>query len=273
MQEKSYKKILSEREQELAERSEELEAQREELTAAVEAAVTKNLHLEEALHQLNTINKEVDEIVYRSAHDLKTPISAIEGLLKLIELDAENASQYIAKAHDAIRDSKYMLKTLARYSSNLVKTVDVEDIHLSQLWDEVLLELKQVPGYDQVKINFTAAVPTIRSDRYRVRQLLYNLVRNSIDYRKSNGRVNVDMALSKSRDVDVIELRVIDNGIGIPYDIQDKVFDMFYRGTVESHGAGLGLYLCKRIVHILNGNIRLISYPDVGTTVTVQLPG
>ena len=67
-------------------------------------------------------------------------------------------------------------------------------------------------------------------------------------------------------------IQVEDNGIGIPYNIQSKVFDMFYRGNEKSDGSGIGLYIVKQAVQKLNGLILLESEPEKGSKFTLKLP-
>ncbi|QSE98525.1 sensor histidine kinase [Fulvivirga lutea] len=268
MQRKSYKTELSEREKELEDRNEELEAQHEELTAAVEAMINKNDRLEKALEELNIRNKEIDQIVYRSYHDLKTPITALEGLLSLIEVDTEGRDEYLAKSKASIVEMKHLLRMLARYSSNLVEVVKYSRLNFKEIWEEVLDDLERSVGYNVVKITFNQPNEEIISDVDRIKLLLYNVVKNAIDFRSERGRVDVTISVKHT----MLKIQVADNGIGIPAEVQPNVFDMFYRGSSKSKGSGLGLYLCKRTVEILGGKISLFSSVNVGTTVTMELP-
>ncbi|MEQ8926920.1 MAG: HAMP domain-containing sensor histidine kinase [Fulvivirga sp.] len=268
MQRKSYKTELSERAKELEDRNEELQAQHEELTAAVEAMISKNDRLEKTLEELNIRNKEIDQIVYRSYHDLKTPITALEGLLSLIEFDSEGRDIYIAKSKASIVDMKHLLKMLARYSSSLVDVVKSEKLNFVNIWEEVLNDLGRYNGIDEVKLTFSQSSEKVFGDTDRIKLLLYNVVKNAIDFRSEKGRVDVSIGVKQNN----LKIQVTDNGLGIPSEVQSNVFDMFYRGSTKSKGSGLGLYLCKRTVEILNGKISLVSSVNIGTTVTMELP-
>ena len=264
----NFKRKLSEQEQELADRNEELEAQHEELTAAVEALINKNDHLEKTLQELKLRNKEIDQIVYRSSHDLKTPITAIEGLLSLMEVDPSNMPEYLDRSINAIDDMKELLKMLSRYSSNLVTDVNIDTIDFNILLDEIRDEMKKVSGFNEVKCNVDCTSEVINSDRERVHLILYTLIKNAIDFRGANPRIDVSI---KKR-INQLRIQIADNGKGISHEIQDSVFDMFYRGDNESKGSGLGLYLCKRAVEMIGGKINLVSTEGIGTTVTVDIP-
>jgi signal transduction histidine kinase len=264
----NYKNLLSERERDLEDRNEELEAQHEELTAAIEAMIKKNDYLEKTLEELHLRNREIDHIVYRSYHDLKTPITALEGLLKLIETDPDYKELYLEKSKLSISDMKHRLKLLARYSSSLVEEVSVEPIDMSGIWEEVLNDLEHTEGFNEMRITFTRSCMGIYSDKERIKLLLYNTVKNAIDFRSVNGRIDLSIQIRGN----MLKIQVVDNGCGINEEIQPRVFDMFFRGGSTSKGSGLGLYLCKRTVDILGGKIGLVSSVGTGTTVTIEIP-
>lgn len=268
-----FQKLLSEREQELSERNEELEAQHEELTAAVEALIDKNARLESALEELHTRNREIDQIVYRTSHDLKTPITSLEGLFDLMQVDGEmNMAEYIDLAKKSTDDMKRMLQMLVRYSNNLVQSVNIEEVHIGKLQAVLKNELCELNGYDDVKINWsTSRIKSFMSDFERIRLILFNLIKNSIDFRKI-GAGNTRIEIKFQEKNGIVKMLVSDNGIGIPQGIQEEVFDMFFRGTNQSKGSGLGLYLCKRNVDILDGKLNLMSSEQIGTTVQVDIP-
>jgi len=268
-----FQKLLSEREQELSERNEELEAQHEELTAAVEALIDKNARLESALEELHTRNQEIDQIVYRTSHDLKTPITSLEGLFDLMQVDGEtNMEEYVDLAKKSTDDMKRMLQMLVRYSNNLVQSVNIEEVHIDRLQQVLEEELCELSGYDEVKINWsTSSIKSFKSDFERIKLILYNLIKNSIDFRKFGvGNTRIEIKFQEKHGV--TKILVSDNGIGIPQNIQEEVFNMFFRGTNQSKGSGLGLYLCKRNVDLLDGKLNLMSSEQVGTTVQVDIP-
>lgn len=266
----NFRKLLNQKEADLADRNEELEAQHEELSAAVEALVEKNQYLENTLAELHIRNKEIDQIVYRTSHDLKTPITSLEGLFNLIEKESkEDLSNYLLMARNATSDMKSLLGMLVRYSNNIVSEQQEGEIDFGQLWNETEEELSHVSGFDEVKILVRKRInEKFYGDALRIKSTLYNLVKNAIDFRKgSMARIEVKFTTEDDR----LRVTVSDNGIGIPLDIQSKVFDMFYRGTSASRGSGLGLYLSKRNIELMGGNINIVSTEAVGTTVSFTI--
>lgn len=263
--------LLSQKERELEERNEELEAQHEELTAAIEAMTQKNRYLEEALREINVRNREIDQIVYRVSHDLKAPITSLEGIFSLLSSDKDvELGEYLDLAHKSTAEMKQRLQMLTRYSNILVSEEKKERIDFDLLWRELQIDLHEIEGYDRVKINFKNKIKRpVLGDAGRINMILFNLVKNGIDFRNDHSpRVEVLIL----QDSNYIKVQVADNGLGIPAKIQDDVFKMFYRGSNHSKGSGLGLYLSARAVDLLKGEIHLASSLQVGTTVTVKIP-
>jgi signal transduction histidine kinase len=112
----------------------------------------------------------------------------------------------------------------------------------------------------------------VRGDRALLRRLLANLIENAVRYTPKGGEIHVRAA----RRDDTVRLAVCDTGVGIDQAEQDRVFDRFYRAeqsrSRETGGAGLGLSICRRIVELHGGTIRIDSEKTAGTTVTVDLP-
>lgn len=270
-EQKEYQKLLTEREKDLADRNEELEAQHEELTAAVEALVQKNQYLEQAMGELNTRNKEVDQIVYRASHDLKSPITTLEGILNLIESDpAGDITHYINLAKSSTHDMKNLLDMMVRYSNNIVYEDRNELVDFEDLWRRLKVDLKPIENFDKIKIhlrNYTNV--NFYGDVFRIESTLFNLLKNCVHFRKGDAdRVEVKFSTSDKH----LRVSVSDNGRGIPVHIQEDVFGMFYRGSSRSKGSGLGLYLCKKNIQAMGGAINLFSAEGMGTTVTFTVP-
>jgi signal transduction histidine kinase len=265
----NYKNLLTERESDLEDRNEELEAQHEELTAAVEAMIIKNNYLEKTLEELNTRNSEIDQIVYRSSHDLKSPITSLDGLFMLMETDKDNLNDYLERAKQASGTMKHILQMLVLYSDSLVSDVSYETIEMEGLWSRVKKELKEIVGYNEVKISFDTNQDIFLGDAARLKLVLFNLIKNGIDFKnKNNARIDVRFIFKS----ECFKIQVSDNGMGIPNQLHSDIFKMFFRGSNDSKGSGLGLYLCKRAVELMSGKINVVSSENIGTTITIELP-
>jgi signal transduction histidine kinase len=109
------------------------------------------------------------------------------------------------------------------------------------------------------------------SDKSRIRVILNNLLSNAIKYQDKH---KAEKTIKISAHIDSTELKLVldDNGIGIDLNQQSQIFDIYYRGTSLSNGTGIGLYIVKEAVDLLEGNIELNSTPGQGTKFTITIP-
>lgn len=225
--------------------------------------------------ELVKINNELDNFVYSVSHNLRAPLSTVMGLLNLARQQTPGTNdwlQYIDMMTASIQKLDDTLKEILEYSRNARNEVAVEKIDFERIAAIALEMQRYQKGFDSVekfvKINCD---PPFYSDPYRVGVIINNLVSNAIrftDEEKPHNRVE----LSVNRTDMGVRITIEDNGLGIMTEMQKKVFDMFFRGSVKSEGAGLGLYIVREMVSKLKGNIDLTSSPGQGTSVSIELP-
>jgi signal transduction histidine kinase len=263
---------LMERESDLADRMEEIEAQKEELTAAVEELHEKNKSLQAALDELKERNHELDQILYRASHDLRSPVSSIMGVLGVLEYEAATDGQ--KECFDHIYDRAVQMDELLTSLSSLSKTISNE-VHFSTFNLELCLrqcvnQLRHLANFPSVVIRIeSTGLEDVTTDQLLFSIVIRNLLKNSITFRDAATEGSVIVRAEASQPGFMVE--VIDDGQGIPDDIKENVFNMFYRGSELSAGSGLGLYIVKKIVKRLNGQIRFSSEPQ-STTFRIELP-
>lgn len=251
---------LMERESDLADRMEEIEAQKEELTAAVEELDSKNKTLQIALEELKERNQELDQILYRASHDLRSPITSIVGILNVLEDESLSAIQ--KECFDHIRDKSSQMDELLKSLSTLAKTIS-NDIHFSKInldsgIRSCINDLRYLPNFSSVVIRTEAkGLSDVITDKLLVCIILKNLMANSLTFRDSTkeGLIHIRSTVCDS----YFEVEIIDDGEGVSDSIKDKIFNMFYRGSERSTGSGLGLYIVKKIVDQLKGHIQFTS--------------
>ena len=210
------------------------------------------------------------------SHEIKTPIAAISGLSEILidgEIPEEKQREYLKIINnESMRVSRlceYMLN-MSRLDSQII-VVNKKEIRLDeQIRKSVILLCEKWTDYDiDFDINLEEII--IKSDADMLHQVWLNIIDNAIKY---SGKVcKITISARKLND-ESIEVRVKDNGIGIPKDKINKIFDKFYQ-CEESHkksGSGLGLSITKRIIELLNGDIQYDSMEGVGTSVTIKLP-
>ncbi|GAG07364.1 unnamed protein product, partial [marine sediment metagenome] len=112
---------------------------------------------------------------------------------------------------------------------------------------------------------------TLRYSRMALERILANLLRNAVAYVPDDRRPKIEVEWQRS--TDQITITVADNGIGIPADEQEKIFELFYRAQpAVSQGSGVGLAIVKKIIDAAHGTISVASRPGAGTVFTVNLP-
>ncbi len=234
-----------------------------------------------AIEQQNELDKYKSWAEYRRkfvgdiSHELKTPIFNIQGYLHtLLEggmYDEEVNVTFLKKAvknverlHTIVED----LSTISRLESGeLILDMQVFDIHM--LAEEVFEDLEFKAAGKNIKLEFKEGASLgykVRADRESVRQILMNLLYNSIKYGNPNGKTKVGFY-----DMDKnILIEVADNGIGIPGKHLNHVFDRFYRvdksRSRAQGGSGLGLAIVKHIIEAHKQTINVRSTPNVGST-------
>ena len=254
---------LMERESELADRLEEIESQKEELTAAIEELVAKNKELAQRNHEL-------DQLLYRTSHDLKAPVTSLSGILSLIEREnvPPEIGTYLKHIKSLNAQMSRVIGALNRMLRAVLDPVQLDEVNLEMTTKRAIQELREQPGFDsiQIQMNFHGAT-TVKSDEDLITILVRELVSNAITFRNANrGIVKVTWEAG-----DDLVLKVKDDGEGVKPFLDEKIFDMFYRGSPNSIGSGMGLYIVNQLVNRLGGKIEWSSFPGL-TIFTVTLP-
>ncbi len=153
-----------------------------------------------------------------------------------------------------------------------VLPLEMDQVALNALAERVANRFRTQTQIHEIVVNFPADFPVVEGDAVRLEQVLNNLVSNAIKYSPQGGRITVTgQALP-----DEAIVTVSDQGVGILFEEQPRVFERFYRGARERHqrtpGAGLGLYLAKAIVEAHGGHIKVESGPRKGASFSFAIP-
>ena len=230
--------------------------------------------IKERTRELMTTNKELDTFLYRSSHDIRRPITTLMGLDYLgKQIDADEAVREILdKVGTTARNMDGMLKKLqAVHEVNRNLYPEKTKCSVFVLMKEVVREFDGSTG--KFEINFDAEILrglSIDTDPSLFKIILFNLLENSVQHRIPGRMVRIRLLAGFRENVFYIE--ITDDGRGIDEEVATKVYEPFFKGNDQSNGSGLGLYLVKKSVERLRGNIELKSVFGVGTTITVQLP-
>ncbi len=236
-------------------------------------SVERKLNLQ--YKELEQTHEELDRFVYSASHDLSAPLKSILGLVNVSRLEINPAKyyEYIDKIEISAKKLDTYIKEILDYSHNSRLEKTFELINLRELTKEVLDHLPQVQQQKEINIKIIDHdVPQIISDRMRLKMILNNLVSNAIKYQNHNDTHMPTVAIQSELSGDNILIHVKDNGQGIRDEYKGKIFKMFFRGSVESNGSGLGLYIAKGAAEKLNGKITVESVFGKGSTFTLTLP-
>lgn len=245
--------------------------------------ISDRRRIEAALRDRNEALEAADRLkstfVANMSYELRTPLTSILGFSEMLTagyVGALNSQQsdYIT----AILEAAVRLQGLIDNILELTMSdaggleLEIEKIDLVELVDEVLAGKADVAAARRLAltVEMSEALGSLRGDRKRLEATLSHLLANSISFTPVGGRVMVRV----EGDVDEVRLMVIDNGIGIAADQQDRIFSPFTQIDEEGGAAigGMGLALVHRYVSLHGGRVDLQSVPGEGTTVTVILP-
>ncbi|MBN2257843.1 MAG: HAMP domain-containing histidine kinase [Anaerolineaceae bacterium] len=230
--------------------------------------------------KLNTNQEAQRDFIANVSHELKTPLTSIQGFAQAI-LDqkpsptAETRQSARIILDEALRMHKMVMEllTLARLDAGIIET-KTEAVDLQTLLRNVLEMLAPQAQSAGVKLNGDlAAVPPLLADAEHLTRVFGNLVENAIKYSHRGGQVTITCAAQESS----IEVHVQDNGRGIPKENLSRVFERFYqldraRSGGKDHGVGLGLAIAHKYVISMGGSLTVHSEPGQGSDFMVQIP-
>lgn len=238
-----------------------------ELKQLAEEVNAKNIHLEKT-------NAELDRFLYSTSHDLRSPLSSIKGLVNIARMETvdEKLQRYFTMMIDRVDKLDFFIKDIIDYSKNARTEVRAEPVDFELLIQEVTENLKYIEGAESIKFKNQVDIPhPLNADKNRLSIVLNNLLANAIKYHDPHKEEQwIEVHVSNSNGT--VKVRVSDNGMGIDLEHHNKVFDMFYRGTFQSKGSGLGLYIVQETVAKMNGTIGLESVPGKGSSFLITLP-
>ena len=244
-------------------------ANSENLILAISRDITDRVRFED---KLKVRNQELQTLLYKASHDLRSPVTNILGLVNLGRNENGNQeNDYFYWINQSAEQLLYIIESLNAASEAIKGNVKLEYINLEQLLEKQKVHFKSLKGFEnvslQIQINETGQ--EFYSDKDLLESILNNIIGNAFKFR---ARSNPVITIKSKRVEGMIEIEITDNGIGIDEAIQDRIFDMFYRGNIHSKGSGLGLYIVKNALDKLNGRITFESKPEQGTTFKVLIP-
>ncbi|HEX2963561.1 MAG TPA: ATP-binding protein [Ignavibacteriales bacterium] len=221
------------------------------------------------------------QFVSMVAHELKTPIAAVIGFLKIIldnevNVSPEQQKDFLQRSYTRLQNLVVMVNDLLDISRMELKKTqrEIKELEISQTVRSIIEFLELELHKKKITVNFHIDSPgtKLKADQNEINRLFTNILSNAVKYNKDNG--SIDISISSSGNY--IITRISDTGIGMTKEEKSRLFQEFYRvkndKTRGISGTGLGLSIVKRIVDSYAGKIEVESKSGEGTTFSVYLP-
>lgn len=231
------------------------------------------------LTKLKTADQSREEFVSNVSHELKTPITSIrvlaDSLMGMEDAPVELYREFMTDISDEIdRESKIIddLLSLVKMDKSVTE-INIEQIDINHLIKLIMKRIRPIAQKRNVELIFESIREvTADVDEVKLSLAINNLVENAVKYNKDGGWVRVIL----DADHKFFYVKVADSGIGIPEELQESIFERFYRvdkaRSRESGGTGLGLAITKNVILMHKGVIKVSSKEQEGTTFTVRIP-
>jgi len=221
-----------------------------------------------------------NEFISNITHELKTPIAtvgvAIEALKNFNAIqDPKRTKEYLDISSNELQRLSLLVDKVLKLSMFEKKELELklETVNLKDVVDEVVSSLKlQLEKYHARVVVTEEGIPVLQADRLHLLSVVFNLLDNALKYSKEEPSIKIEL---QEKEQDII-MQVTDNGIGIPQEYMEKVFDKFFRiphgDTHNAKGYGLGLSYVAQVIQKHKGTIAVESQPGIGTKFIITLP-
>jgi PAS domain S-box-containing protein len=251
----------------------------------------RTLILEEAIAELNSTKEELNDalnkekelsdlksrFVSMASHEFRTPLATILSSLALVKKygeqdDKEKQLKHISRIKTSVNSLTDILNDMLSISKLEEGKVDaaVEAMDIHELAQEVVQEMQAIAKPGQV-IRYSHTGPAqVRSDKKILRHILFNLASNAVKFSSEGKTILISTSVTPAH----IELRVKDQGMGIPREDQQHLFERFFRAqnATNVQGTGLGLNIVAKYVELLKGSVDFESELEKGTTFIIKVP-
>jgi len=243
--------------------------------------IAKQLFLRRMTQKMQIEGKQIRfQFLSVLSHELKSPINAIEGYLRLMQEkrngdNIDNYTEMINRSLIRIQDMRNLILDLLDFTKieSGRKTRNIKLMNICEIASQSIDLIQPLCIQKDVDIHLNCSNKvSMKADKQEMEFILNNLLSNAVKYNKHGGRIDINLAKEKSQ----VILSVTDTGIGMRKEDIDKLFEDFVRikseQTKHISGTGLGLSIVKKIADLYNAPITVESEPDVGSTFTIRFP-
>ncbi|HEY1006252.1 MAG TPA: ATP-binding protein, partial [Sphingobacteriaceae bacterium] len=239
------------------------------------STLKRRSEMTEELTLTKQLEMKKDEFIGIASHELKTPLTSIKAYIQLLDKSklGERERMFVEKANTNVRKLSFLISDLLDVSKIQAGRLQFNfaPFSLREMVEESIENVQHM--FSTHRIVSVSAIPdlTVNGDKLRLEQALTNFLVNAVKYSPGADLVRVN-TLVTDRDVTI---EVIDQGIGVPADYREFIFDRFYRVDSVSpiiSGLGVGLYITSQIIRRHHGRVGLKSNPDKGSTFFFTIP-
>lgn len=227
-------------------------------------------------------NRDLQDFVYITAHDLQEPLSLIQAFGERLHSRygnslSEHGHRYLERIENTAARMQTLIRGLLMYSRVTTEAQTFADTDLAIVISEVLTDLEVRLEQSEARVE-VASMPVIIADPLQMRQLFQNLIGNALKFSQENRqpivKISSRLLPSEKNGRKYLEISVQDNGIGFDKKYQHRIFSIFQRLHSRNlyEGTGIGLTICKMIVERHDGTIHATGEPGNGAVFTISLP-
>jgi PAS domain S-box-containing protein len=257
----------------------QLYAQVQELNAGLEQQVAeRTAELQQKMEELQELNQLKDEFLNAFSHDLKTPVMGItlviNNLLNQpqdpIPIRRNILERMVQSSNHQLQLINSLLQSHSAETRGVILNYDL--VQVRDLVQAIVAEVEPLVQKNQAALvtQLPPDLPPVNADALQLRRVFENLITNALNHNPPG----VHLTLSAQVEADVIRFTLQDDGVGMPPEVQEHLFERYSRGRNNRHstGIGLGLYLCQQIITAHGGQIGVESIPGQGSTFWLTLP-
>jgi signal transduction histidine kinase len=230
--------------------------------------------LQEKNDELAKVNRRMEKFLYSASHDLRSPLTSIMGLTNLMRMETHEPVllSYIEKIDDSTARLEKIVRDLMGFTRTSYQRLDSKKIDFVKLVWDIIDRHKSDPACRSIRfdVHGDEAFPFF-ADYDRLEIILENIIANAIhfyDPNKTHSLVRITMVAEGQR----VRMEILDNGIGIAAAHHHNIFNMFFKASERSRGAGLGLYIVKEAVDKLQGHVQVESEIGFGSLFRIVVP-
>ena len=243
---------------------------------------TIKLQSEIEAHKINDVKKS--EFISTLSHELKTPLNIFYSIIQLLDKTEVIGIKEFKETYDKYSSSlKLNSKRMLRLVNNIVDSTRIDtgvlkaefgNYEIVSIVEDIVISTVPFAQSKNISIEFDTNIEEhfIKCDPAMIEKIVLNLVSNSIKYTKNEGTIKVEIILKD----DILEILFKDTGIGIPYELKDKIFHRFSRVDSSlkrvNEGSGIGLNIVKSMIEVHNGSVSVDSVLNEGSIFKVKLP-